>query len=87
MAHVHCVVNIEVFRHGGEVVPVMVHVVPVAGLRGPTVTAPIVSNHAVSILQKEHHLGVPVIGRKRPTVAEYDRLARSPVLVEDLRAI
>src|SRR6202022_923972 len=33
------------------------------------------------------HLGVPIVARKRPAVAENNRLARTPVLVEDLRAI
>ena len=83
----HCVTNVKVFHHGGGVIRVVVRVVPVACLRGPAVTTPIVGNHAVSVLQKEHHLGVAVIGRKRPTVAEHDRLSRSPVLVEDLRPV
>ena len=46
--------------------------------------APVVGDDAVAVLQEEQHLGVPVVGRQRPAVAEDDRLARAPVLVEDL---
>src|SRR5262249_9007034 len=34
--------------------------------------------------QEEQHLGITVVRRKRPAVAEHDRLTRAPVLVEDL---
>src|ERR1022692_88715 len=41
----------------------------------------------VAVLQEEQHLGVPVVGRKRPAVTKDNRLARAPVLVEDLRSV
>src|SRR4051794_8484782 len=42
---------------------------------------------AVAVLKEEQHLGVPIVGRKRPAMAENDRVARAPVLVVDLRAV
>jgi hypothetical protein len=36
---------------------------------------------------KKQHLGVPVVGRKRPAMAEDDGPAGTPILVEDLDAI
>src|SRR5215831_16056111 len=37
--------------------------------------------------EEEHHLGIPVVGRERPAMAEDDRLARAPALIEDLGAV
>ena len=79
--------EIEVGSQRGQVVGVMIHVVTVACLGGAAVPAAVMSDDAVAVPEEEQHLGVPVIGRKRPAVAEDNRLARAPVLVEDLRAI
>src|SRR5579859_4091158 len=49
--------------------------------------APIMGDHPVTTLHEEQHLGVPVVSRQRPAVAEDDRLSGPPVLVEDLRAV
>ena len=68
------VVQVEVRGQGGQVVGVVVHVVAVAGLGGAAVAAAVVRDDAVTVLQEEHHLGVPVVGRQRPAVAEDDRL-------------
>jgi hypothetical protein len=38
-------------------------------------------------MKEEHHLGIPVIGRQRPAMAEYDGLTLAPVLVVDLYAV
>jgi hypothetical protein len=65
----------------------VVHVVTVAGLGGPSVAAPVMGDDAIAVLEEEQHLGVPVIGRQGPAVAEHNRLTASPVLVEDLCAI
>jgi hypothetical protein len=81
------VVQIEVLDHRQQVVGVVVHVVPVAGLRGAPVPAAVSGDDPVAVPQEEHHLGVPVVGRERPAVAEDNWLARAPVLVEDLRAV
>ena len=87
VADVDRVLEIEVRRHRREVVGVVVHVVAAGGLGRPPVTAPVVGDDAIAVLEEEHHLRVPVIGRQGPAMAEHDGLTISPVLVEDLRAI
>ena len=47
--------------------------------------AAIVGDHAVSALQEEHHLGIPVIGRERPAMMKEERLACAPIFVKNLR--
>ena len=54
---------------------------------GQIVSSPAVRDYAVAAPEQEHHLGIAVVGGERPTVAEDDRLARAPVLVEDLGAV
>ena len=81
------IAQVEVVDHGGEVVGVVVHVVAVEHLLGAPVPAAVVRDHAIALVQKEHHLRVPVVQRQRPAVAEDHRLSRSPVLVVDLYAV
>src|SRR5262249_49063805 len=45
------------------------------------------SNHPVAPGEEEHHLGVPVVRRQRPSMTEDDGLPCAPVLVEDLHSI
>src|SRR5512133_3256070 len=87
MADVNCVLEIEMRRQCRKIVGVVVHVVAVAGLGGSPMAAPVMGDDAIAVLEEEQHLGVPVIGRQGPAVAEHDGLTASPVLVEDLRAI
>ena len=47
----------------------------------------IVSNHAVTVPQEKHHLGVPIVRVQRPAMMEDERPARSPILVVNLSAI
>src|SRR4030095_9452634 len=58
-----------------------------AGLDGAAMAAPVVGYDAIATLDEEQHLRVPIIGRQGPAVAEHDRLAVAPVLVEDLNAV
>jgi hypothetical protein len=81
------VVQVEVGGERRQVVGVVVHVVAVGDLGGPAVPAPVVRDDPVPLLQEEHQLGVPVVRRERPAVAEHDRLAAAPVLVVDLDAV
>src|SRR4051812_29548572 len=81
------VVKVEVFGQGGKVGGVVVHVVPIAGLGGPTVPSPVMGDDPVATVEKEDHLAVPVVGRERPAVTEHDGLSGSPVLVVDLGAV
>ena len=81
------VVQIEVPGQLGQVIGIVVHVVPLTDLRGAAMPAPVVGDDPVAVVQEEEHLGVPVVGRQWPAVAEHDGLSATPVLVEDLRAI
>ena len=65
----------------------MVHVVPVWNLGRSSVSAAVVGDDSVATKQEEHHLGVPVVRRKGPTMAEDNRLTGSPVFVEELSAV
>ena len=87
MADMDGVLQIEMRGQRRQVIGVMIHVVAVADLGGAAVAAPVMGDDAIAVLQEEQHLRVPVIGRQRPAMAEHDRLARTPVLVEDLDAV
>src|SRR5579862_6372131 len=65
----------------------MIHIVPIGDLRRASVPTSVMGDDAIPLVQKEHHLVIPVIRRKRPAMAEHDRLPRSPVLVKDLNAV
>jgi hypothetical protein len=75
--------------NGGNICGVMVHVMAIADLSRPAVTAPVMSDDAVAIGNEIEHLGVPVVGAERPPVMENDRLGtlRAPILVENFDAI
>ncbi len=87
MADVDGLPQIEMLGQGGQVGRVVIHVVAVAGLGGAAVAAAVMGDHPIAVSQEEQHLGVPIVGRQGPAVAEDDRLTRSPVLVEDLDAV
>src|SRR5690349_21512012 len=66
---------------------IVVHILAVRHLARASVAAAVDSHNAVPVLDEEQHLGIPVIGAKRPAMMEDDRLTPAPVLVEDLSAI
>src|SRR5215218_1536303 len=51
--------------------------------------APIMGDDAISFVEEEHHLVVPIVTTQGPAVMEDDRLGLfgSPVLVEDVGAV
>src|SRR6516165_11190710 len=65
----------------------MVHIVAVGGLGRAAMATAVMGDNAIAMMQEEQQLRVPIVGRQRPAVAEHDRLARTPVLVEDLHAV
>src|SRR5437899_3323991 len=65
----------------------MIHVMAVTGLGGTAMSAPVVGYDAIAMLEEEHHLRVPIVGRQRPAVAKHDGLTFAPVLVIDLRSV
>jgi hypothetical protein len=71
----------EVFGQRREVVGIVIHVVAVGGLARAPVAAPVVRNDAITVIQKEHHLRVPVVSRQGPAVGKDDGLTAAPVLV------
>jgi hypothetical protein len=79
--------QVEMRRKRSEVVGIVVHVVAVIDLRRTPVTTAIVCDNAKAATKEEHHLGVPVVGRKRPPVAEHDRATRTPIFVVDLYSV
>jgi hypothetical protein len=40
----------------------MIHVVAITGLRGATMSAPIVSDNSITVLEEEQHLRIPIVG-------------------------
>src|SRR6266849_1772731 len=87
MADMNGVLQIEMRRQGRKVVCIVIHVMAVARLAGPAVAAAVMGDDSIAVIQEEQHLPVPVIGRQRPTMAEYDGLTRAPVLVIDCGAV
>src|ERR1700722_12098761 len=87
MSDMHCLLEIKMRGERCQVVGVMIHVMAAVGLGGAPVSAPVVGYDAKAVLKEKHHLVVPIIGRQRPAVAEYDGLASAPVLVINLSAI
>src|SRR5437870_10474707 len=83
----HGILQVEMRGKRRKIVSIMIHVVTVARLRGPTVAAAVMGYDAIAVTQEEQHVRVPVIGRQRPPMAEHDGLTLAPVLVEDLNAV
>src|SRR5713101_1211093 len=81
MADVNRILQVEMIGDGLQIVCVMVHVVPVAGLSRATMSAAISCNAAIAFAEEEKHLRVPVIRRQRPTMAEDDGLSAAPIFV------
>src|SRR5579862_1103929 len=87
VADVNDILEIEMRGYRCKVVGIVIHVMAVAGLRGPAVAAAVMGDDAIAPIEEEQHLIIPVIGRQRPAMAEHDGLTFAPVLVEDLNAI
>src|SRR5947207_1886277 len=84
MADVNRIFEVEMIGHGLQIVCIVVHVVPAAGLSRATMSAPISRNDAETFAEKKKHLRVPIVRRERPAVTEHDRLSFAPVLVIDV---
>jgi hypothetical protein len=63
MTKVHGVFQIKMRTQSRSVIGVMVHVMTVVGLGGPSVAASVMGYGAVAVIEEEQHLGIPVIGR------------------------
>src|SRR2546428_11857651 len=71
----------------GEVIGIVIHIVAVAGLARSSVTSTIMGDDAIAMSRQEHNLGVPIVGRQRPSVRKDDGLAAAPIFVIDLRSV
>jgi hypothetical protein len=58
MADVYGVLQIEMRRQFRKIVGIMIHVMPVACLGGPSVAATVMRYHAIAVIEEEQHLRV-----------------------------
>ena len=61
MADVNSALQIEMGREGGKVIGIVIHVMAVAHLGRPSVTAAVVGDDAIAVIQEEQHLRVPIV--------------------------
>lgn len=89
MSDMDGIFQIEMFHNSRRIGCVMVHVMTVAHLCRPSVTATVMRDDAKSLTQEKQHLRVPVISAQRPAMMENNRLGilRSPVLIENLYTV
>src|SRR5438034_10851865 len=81
MADVNRIPQVEMIGHGLQIVGIVVHVVPAAGLSRAPMSAPISCNDAETFAEEKKHLRVPIIRRERPAVTEHNRLPAAPVFI------
>jgi hypothetical protein len=62
MTYVDSILQPEICDDCGQVIGIVVHVVTVSDLRRSAVTATVMRDYAVTLLQEEQHLRVPVVG-------------------------
>src|SRR6202034_1730165 len=87
VTNVDGVLQVQGVGDRGSVLRIGVHVMAQRGLGRATVTSAIVRDYAVSVLEEKQHLGVPIIGRQRPSVMKHDGLPRAPILVVNLCSV
>jgi hypothetical protein len=87
VADMHRILEVEMCGQHRQVVGVVIHVMAIAGLGGTTMSAAVVGDDPITLLQEEQHLRIPVIAREGPAVAEHDRLSLAPILIVDLGSI
>ena len=63
MTDVDGILQIEMGSHRSEIIGIVIHVVAVAGLGRSAVAAPVMGDHAITVIKEEQHLCIPVIGR------------------------
>src|SRR5579863_5051182 len=87
MADMDRLLQIEMRRHGRQIVGIMIHVMAVADLAGAAMAAAVMRDDAIAVIEEEQHLRIPIIRRQRPAMAEHDRLTLAPILVKDVDLI
>jgi len=81
------VVQVKGLDEVGQVVGVGVQVVAVPRLARSAAATAVVRDGPVAAGCDQEQLVIPSVGGERPAVAEQDRLAAAPVLVENLGAV
>src|SRR5689334_15841804 len=81
------VLEIECLHESREIVRVGVHVIAGCRLRRSPMTAAIMRNTAVSMLDEEKHLRIPCVGAEWPAMCERYYCSFAPVLVINLSII
>src|SRR6266566_3455567 len=81
MPDVNCILQIELVRHGLQIVGIVIHIMAAIGLSRAAVSAPINGDDPIALGEKEEHLRVPIVRAEWPAVAEHDRLSTAPILV------
>jgi hypothetical protein len=61
MADMNGVLQIEMRRHGSEIIRVMIHVMAVGHLAGAAMAAAVMRDDPKTVVQEKHHLRVPVV--------------------------
>src|ERR1700730_537883 len=79
--------EVEMCGQGRQVVGVVIHVMTAIGLRRTSMSPSVVSYDTIAVVEEEHHLRVPIIGRQRPAVAKHNGLTFAPVFVVNLRSV
>jgi PII-like signaling protein len=62
VADVDGVFEVEMLGQSRQVVGVVIHVVAITGLRGATMSAPVMGYYSITVLKEEQHLRVPIVG-------------------------
>ena len=83
----HGVLEVEMGGHRRKIVGVVIHVMPDAALARAAVASAVMGDDAEAVVQEEQHLRIPVVGRKRPAMAEDYGLTRTPILVKYLGTV
>src|SRR6266849_4593037 len=84
MTDVNRILQVEMIGDGLQIVGIVIHVVPAAGLTRATMSTPVSRNDAETFADEKKHLRVPIIRRERPAVTEHNRLPAAPVFIIDV---
>src|SRR5258706_14295470 len=74
MADVNNVTQVELFDQLVNISRVRIHLVAGYGLGGTPMASAVVRNNAITPLQTEHHLAIPVVSRQSPPMVKEHRL-------------
>jgi hypothetical protein len=81
------ILQVKRLQNGRKIVGVGIDIVSILRLLGSAVPSPIIGNCPKSMICKEHHLRIPLIGARGPGMREHNRLPSSPVPIKQLRTV